>query len=51
MVAVVGVVLAVRARGERTRTHDPPVRRRYSIVTGVEFAALALVLTVHLGRD
>ena len=42
MVAVVGVVLAVRASGERTRMHDAPVRRRYSIIVGVEFAALAV---------
>jgi hypothetical protein len=42
MVAVVGVVLALRASGERTPMHDAPARRRYSIIVGVEFGALAV---------
>jgi hypothetical protein len=42
MVAVVGVVLAVRASGKATRMHDPRVRRRYSLIVGVEFGALAV---------
>jgi len=38
--AVVGVVVTIRAHGQRTPLRNPAVRRTYLIIVGVEFATL-----------
>jgi hypothetical protein len=40
LIAIAGIVLAVRSPAESTPMRDPAVRRRYWIVVGLEFALL-----------
>jgi len=54
LIAVLGIVLAVRSPSDSTPMRDPAIARRYGIVVGIEFALLAagaVVLTNTLGTQ
>lgn len=42
VVAIAGLVLTVRSKGQHTAMRDAAVRRRYNIIVGVEFGGLAV---------